>query len=440
MIKEKKFLFIIISLHVFIIILGLLSIIILSGKDYNNILLMDDGYYYFANRFITGGSLFHNPIGPGLPLIYSAIFAFPRFLHPFIRLLISLSFSIGTLIILWHITKDYISGTQFFWGSLLVIFNPIYNHWILKSSPEIDLAFFLGLLILLLLKYYKTGAVKYFIYSIFVFFLSIFLKPIFLLIPFLLLLSTIFTKSKKIFVVSIMFILFSFGGYTIFYKITYKTDAQYVGNIKKRVLPYGSTELIWAAFLTDYIIKTRRLHKGTIVKYKTNPYTKKSDIYNFGGYFYDVYNKTARIWVENFFKKYPDSSVLFMNFYFIYNKPLLVLQKLVVSPILFFSLTSRPAETCIMLTVSFFSLLFSILGIRTRLKIAKLKNEIILICFIIIGFSSLYFISHSIGRYSLPILPYLYVWGGIPISKFRVNKFFALNNRFSRHCSKNQQL
>lgn len=410
MIKKNKILITLILLHVFIIIVGVLSIIILPGWDYNDILLRDDGYYDIAKGFVNGGSLLHRSVGPVLPLIFSVIHIFPPFLHPFIRLLIALSFSIGTIIILYNITKDYITEKQFFWGSLFFIFNPIYNHFILKSTPEIYLAFCLGLFIFLLLKYYKTGTIKYLMYSMFIFILSVLLKPVFLLIPFLLLFSTIFTKSKKVLFTSIIFIFLSISGYLLFDKIT---DVKYENNIEKTLKnPYDVARLfITDTFWTDYVIKTKRFHNGNIKRYQPNSHKKN---YNFGGSIDEM--KTATKWMKNFFNKYPNRNSLFMILYFIYDKPFLVLQKLLVSPILFFSMSSRPVETCIMLIVSGFSIFFSILGIRTIMKNSKIKKEILLIISTIIGFSSIFFISISYVRYSLPILPFLYVWSGIPIS------------------------
>ncbi|MCK4763587.1 MAG: glycosyltransferase family 39 protein [Candidatus Aminicenantes bacterium] len=421
--KYKNSLYRLLFLHS-LIILGLLTVIVISGLDYRDLLLRDDGYYRCARQFVQGGSLMHRQFGPLLPLLYSPLFIFPTFLHPFLRVFLALSFSLGTLALLMHIVKDYITGKQFFRGGLFIILNPLYNHWILRSSPEIYLTFLLGLLIFFLVKYSRSGSFRYFLYAAGVFVTGIFVKPAFLLIPFALLLFAILTKSKKMAVAALVFTCTGIGGYALFNRVTAaRTNFPGPGQtasppasrgLKQTYSIYGGDLFIWNTFLTDYLIKTGQFHKGTLTSYKPRP---GAGIYSSGGYFYEIRNKTARPWIENYFRRRPGGNYLCMNLYFIYDRPLLVLQKLAVSPLLFFSLSGRTAESVLMLFVTLFSLFFALPGIGRALKKPGTKKDILLIVFIIAGFSSLYLTTHAIGRYSVPILPYLYIWAGVTLSK-----------------------
>lgn len=403
--KENKYIIALSLVHIFIMLIMLFAVMF-SGRDYIKLLLYGENYYNPAKSFVNGSTLLHKTRGPILPLIYSILFFFPQSMHPFLRLLISSTFSFGVIIILFKITKDYISEKQFFIGSLIFILNPGYNHWTFKSAPEIYLGFFLGLFILTFIKYYKSGARKYLIYSILIFILSIFLKPTFLFIPFLLLLTSIFIiKSKRIFIISLVLIILSLGGYITFDRITEPKYDPRIDNAGSWICGknYGKTYLIMNSFWVDYVIKTKRF--GAL-------YKEWMEIY-------DGWLKNFDKWMKTFYKKYPNSNYLFMNLYFIYDKPLLFLQKLLVNPLFYFSMSGRPLETFIKLLVNIISLILSISGLKTILKNSKTKNEIILIVSIIAGYAMLHFITHATDRLSLPILPYLYVWGGISCLKFK---------------------
>ena len=88
MISIKRYISVLIFLH----LLALLCLLVISAKfgtsvrtvekNVSTILLTDDGYYRFAGKFAEGGSLLHNNRGPGLPLIYSLIYFFPKQCHP----------------------------------------------------------------------------------------------------------------------------------------------------------------------------------------------------------------------------------------------------------------------------------------------------------------------------------------------------------------------
>lgn len=414
----------IILIHM-LIILSILLYLVLSGKDYQYLLLIDDGYYDLGKAFTNGEQISNRFLGPVLPLIYSVLFIFPYSLHPFLRLMISFIFSIGVIIILYQISKKYISEKQFFWGSLLFILNPIYNHWIVKSVPEIFLAFFLGVFIFTFVNYYITKQIKFIIIALFIFSMSVYLKPSFLVIPFVLIIISLFLKSKRIIIASLLLIILSTSNYIVFNKFTsYKYDNE-IAKSDRRI--YGVGSLIYDSFWTDYVLKTKQFHKGTIKKY--NAPKGKNNKYPFGGSIDDIENQTSKKWIKNFFSKYPNSNYLFMNLYFVYSKPLLVLQKILLSPLFYFSMSPTLKETLLSLIISFFSIFLSFLGLKTILKNSRVKYEILLILSIIFGYILLHLLTHAYSRYSLPVLPYLYIWGGIAILRIKEKVFPKLQNK-----------
>jgi hypothetical protein len=411
-ITKNKYIIIPILINI-LILLGLLAVVIISGADYHKILLMGDSYYDIAKDFFHGDTLLHKFRGPILPLIYSILLVFPQSIHPFVRLFISMIFSAGTIIILFNITKNYISEKEFLFGCLVFVFNPIYIHWMFRPFPEIYLAFFLGLFILNIVNYYRTDKISFLIYALIAFAISFFIKPVFLFIPILLLLSAVLIKSKKIMAVSLLLLILGIFAYKVQDKITKIEYDSNISHFEKKYEYIHKTLLISESYWVDYVLQTRQFFKPTIQKYKVDYKDGKS------------LNEYVGDWRENYYQKYPDGNLLFMNLYFIYKEPLLVLQKLLTSPLFFFSMSARPKETFIKLMFSIFSIFLAFLGLKTILKKSKHSKEIILIVSIIIGYISLHMATHAMNRYSLPISPFLYIWGGVPILKFR-NRLFGL--------------
>ncbi len=395
------------AFHLFLILILLLTII-LKGIDYQELILRDDGYYNISKDFVNGHSLFHKFRGPVLPLIFSVLFLFPLKIQPFIRILITLIFSYGVLLILYNITKDYLSKKQFLIGGLIFIFNPVWIHWTFKSSPEIYLCFFLGLFIYFILQYYKTTKIKYILFSLLVFFLSFFIKPVFLFIPIIMLFfSIIFVKSKKIIIISIIFAIAGIGSYIIQDNIT---KLKYDLNLSKVERTYEyvhKTFLVSDTFWTDYVIKTKQFHKGRFKKY-TIAYRNDLSLKAY-----------IEKWRKNFFDKFPNKGLIFMNLYFVYNEPLLVFQKFIASPFFYFAMSARTWETFLKLINSIILITLSIIGLKKIIKKSSIqvRKEILLILSIVIGYIVLHLLTHSMNRYSLPVLPYLYVWAGLLFGK-----------------------
>lgn len=410
---KNKTIFLLLVIHAIVILL-ILTGLILTGIDYKELILRDDGYYNIAKNFVHGdSSLFHKFREPLLPLIFSILFIFPDSLHPFIRLLITLIFSLGVIIITYKITKDYLKIKQFFWGSLLFILNPVYIHWTFKSAPEIYLCFLLGLFIYNILRYIKTKKIGYILCALLSFFLSFFIKPVFLFIPILMFIfGLIFIKSKKIIIVSIICLILGFVGYKTQDRITKINYGLNIPKIERKYDYVHKVFLISQSYWTDYVVKTKQLRFSFINKY-TIAYKDDKSL--------EEYTKG---WIDDFYKKYPDKGLIFMNLYFIYKEPLLVLQKLILSPFFYFSMSSRTYETFIKLFVSIVSLILSIIGIKKIFNVIKWqgRKEILLILSIVLGYIILHLVSGCHNRYSLPVLPYLYVWGGVTFLRFKSKK------------------
>jgi len=399
---RHKYIIMLILIHS-LIILTMLVAAVRSGVDYRELLLVDDGYYDIAEDFIKGETLLHKFRGPVIPLIFSILFVFPKSAHPFIRLLISLIFSVGTIIVLFEIVRRYLSERAFFLGSTIFLLNPVYNHWVLKSSPEIYLAFFLGLFILNIVDYFETSKVRHLLYACLIFSISFFVKPVFLFIPIFLLLGAALIKSRRFVIVSLLLLILgicAYGGQDRFTQVKYDPS---VSRLERKYDYIHKVLLIADTFWVDYVLRTKQFYKPTIQDYSI-PYRDGKSL-----------NEYGTDWVRIFYQRYPGGSLLFMNLYFVYREPTLVLQKLLVSPLFFFAMSARAEETFVKLVFSIISIVLSIIGLRVVCKRSRHKNEIKLIISIVVGFIVLHFVTHSINRYSLPILPYLYVWGGVPL-------------------------
>jgi hypothetical protein len=413
---KNRYVIIALLIHV-VIMFGLFIGLIATGQDYPRIMLRGDSYYEIAQQFANGDTLMHKFRGPILPLIFSVLFVFPQSVQPLIRLLISLGFSIGTILLLFYITKNFLSDKEFLYGSLIFILNPVYIHWIIKPYPEICLAFLLGLFIFYITKYLNTHRTKYVLCAVLVFTISFFIKPVFIFIPVLLFIAAIFIKSKKIGATTIILIFSGIIAYVAednFTEIKYKQD---VNKCDRKYEYINQTLLIFNTYWVDYVVRTKQFYKPTIHQYRIAYREGKS----LDDYTYD--------WIKKFYQKYPEGNLIFMNLYFIYSEPLLVLQKLLMSPLFYFAMSARQIETYAKLVFSIFSVVLAIIGLKALFKNSKNKNGMILIISIIIGYISLHLATHAVNRYSVPILPYLYIWGGIPLSKFK-KKLLRLGSKY----------
>lgn len=401
--SKHKYLFALIIIHVFVI-LGLLLYFVISNSPYQIFMLRGDSYYEIAEKYVQGSSMWHQFRGPIVPAIYTILFIFPHGVRPFIRLLISLIFSIWVILMLHRITRDYISDKQFFVGALIFVCNPVYNHWMFRPYPEIFLAFFLGLLILFAVKYFRTNKIYYLIYSSIVMFLSFFIKPVFLFVPVFLLLASMLIRSRKLAAFSVVLVIIAISGFITQDVLTRKRYDASLSKFERKLDYQHKALLITTSYWTDYVLKTKQFYKPTLKEY-TIDYKDGMSLQEYKNH-----------WIKAYFHKYPNSGLVFMNLYFIYSEPWLVFQKLLMSPLFFFAMSARTLETFVNLAFSIFSVILSVMGLKTLLRNLEYKKEIIIIISIVVGYISLHLVTHAMNRYSFPILPYLYIWGSIPLS------------------------
>lgn len=399
---NNKYVIIPILIHI-VIILGLFVVIAISGGNYRDMLLVDDGYYNIARNFVHGDTLLHKFRGPVQPFVISILFIFPESLHPFVRLLVSLFISVGVIVTVYYITRNYISKKQFLIGSLVFLLNPVYIHWTFRGAPELLLALFLGLFILCIINLFRTNKSIYLFFSALILFASFFVKPVFLFIPFFLILASLIMKSRKFVFVSLLFVIIGLIGYVAQDQITKKP---YLSNQSEYAKTHDYKHKIFLindSFWTDYVLKTKQFYKPTVNAYDEE-YKNGKPI----GEYIDI-------WIRNFYQEFPNSNLIHMNLYFVYTEPLLVAQKLLVSPLFYFSMSARQLETFVKLLFSLVSIILAVLGLRAVTREPEHKSEIILIISIIVGFIALHLVTHAMNRYSLPVLPYLYIWAGIPL-------------------------
>lgn len=401
---RNRYLTVLILIHI-LVVFGITMYVVMSRMDYHGVLLVGDNYYDIAKEFVRGDTLLHKFRGPVLPLLFSILFVFPESMHPFVRLLISVIFSVGTIILVFSIAREYMSEKACFLGSLIFILNPVYVHWTVRPYPEIFIAFFLAFFISNIINYFRTNKVSFLVHAILAFFVSFFIKPVFLFIPMSLLVAAIVIKSRKAIIISLLLVVVAIFAYHAQDKFT---EIRYDSNVSRfeRTYTYVHKALLIAdSYWVDYVLRTRQFFKPTLRPY-TIPYRDNKSLDEYGS-----------DWVKTYFQKYPKGNLVFMNLYFICDKPILVLQKLLISPLFFFSMSARTSETFVKLFFSIVSVVLAAFGLRVVLRTADNRKEIILIGAIVAGYILLHLVTHAINRYSLPILPFLYIWGGVPVVK-----------------------
>ena len=410
--KTKKHIILLIVIHV-IIILSLLLISTKYGtsvksvnKDAKTLLLKDDGYYRIAGEFAKGGSLLHNRIGPGMPLIYSPIYLFPESFHPYVRLCLAILFNIGTIILLWFISKNFLSIKEYFVGSLFLLLNPIFIHWTFKSAPDIYMAFFVALFVYFLLKSYDNKKdYKNFPFASIILIFSIFIRPSVLLIPPILIIIGLFIRSKKLLIQSFLLLLLCFIGFSLNRKISNQTGQ----NMTTEPVDYttGIGSFINNTYLLDQIVNTKKITKG--IRHNNND----SSLLN--------WSYRSIEWQNNFIENNPNAGSIDVLFEFIKENPKLVIRKIYLNPIFIFTLAARQIEFYIYLIFTTVTLFFVCLGIYY----IKKDEKFWILMGVIFGYLLLFIIVHAYSRYSVGILPLISMFAGYGF--FKVNKMIKIN-------------
>jgi hypothetical protein len=408
-ISRKKAVIISFTIHTLVMIIILLTLVVFN-VDYSWHLLKDDGYYSTAGRYIQGDfSPYGNVIGPGLPAIYMVIYLFPEILHPFIRLLISQMFIFIILYTLSKITVNKLSNKQYLLGSLLIVLNPIFIHYTFRSIPDTYLAGLLGIFILAYLRFYERNRIISLMVATISLSIGIFIRPSFILIPFVILLYSLIYK-RNIISIATSTILILVALLSLFLNNVYIEKGKALNRYESvedsvSIRDVNRYDVVILNFiLTETIINTGRFHKGTVDNY--------GDTVSGGGVDY-LYERVDKF-INEYYDNYPEGSAIGMVLYYAKENPLVTIMKIILSPIFFFSLSSREIMSYSYLLISIVYLLFAIRGSKAIIiREIKNKNHIMIILYIIFGYILLHIITHGYSRYSIAVLPYLYIWVGV---------------------------
>ena len=391
MTTRNKYIAILISAHV-LIMLALLVIVILLGVDFHKLLLRDDGYYDTAGLLVKGqppNSLY----GLGYPCLLTVLYLFPVFMHPFLRLLISVLFTCGAIVIVFKIFEKYFTHKEIFWGGLVLVLNPLYLHWMFRSRVEAPLVLLLGLIIFYSQRYLHERRFFDLLFALAFMAISIFTKPVFMLIPFFLACLSLILRSNRVLILSITLAVVSV--------VAFVGTKKLVDNRQKDVDYYQVPSIVGSAFYVDAIVRNRDFktqymyienEQGDTIR---NPRLTPGDD-----------------WMMNYEKKYGNRNPIMMSLRFATEKPGMVIQQLIVNPFLAFSLSSTESETFLHLVVNLCLMILAILNIA---KIRCKSRVLYVHLAIVFSLYALLVLIHSRGPYFLPIIPYLFVFTGRPL-------------------------
>lgn len=412
-----------ILLNIFVIV-GIVGAAKIMGGDLESLLFKDDGYLSNSKILFSGNSIFPTVLGSGLSYIYYPIFYFPDSIQPYLRLFISIIFSSGIIVIINSVFRKYFKKEEIFIGSLFFIINPIYIQWTIKSCPEIFLGFFLSLFIYFFIRIIKSYSTFDFILLSLVLYLSFFIKPVFLFIPPSLILIYILLKQKRLILLSTILMIIAIFGFYSYKLLTPKIDQNDRLKASWNVR-YGQSQLITNTLWINWVVKTRQFYKPSDDK----PYKIPSDLKNYFPqkqlWLYENVNPSAQLedaggkYIAVYYNNHKDGNIIGLNLKFISEYPLMFLQKIILSPLFFISMAGSGVFVKL-----FYNLFFLSLGLigMVQFKNSKYKIDMLTIAAVILGYSSLYILTHSIDRYSLPILPWVIIWSGVPLMHI-YNKF-----------------
>jgi len=410
----KNKLCLLLAIH-YLVIGGVVLAAYLYNYNMKSLLLLDDGYYNLAGKLFYGDSILHNRLSIGMPVLFSSLYFFPETLQPFIRLIITLLFSTGIIVLTYKIAENYLSGESLFAGSLIFILNPVFVHWTVRSFPDIYIAFFLTLFTFAILKLPEGFSSKYFLIAVISFVTGVFFKPSMLIIPFALLVYFIFRKNKRMTLIAVILCFISAGSFGLYNKMT---KPIYTGEKEVEVSAYyGELQLISSSLWINWVTKTNQYFKPTKTPYEIPGNIDEIFPPNEKWLYKNIHPQrqiydAAERYAINYFARNPGGNVVTLNFSFILEYPDLVFKKLVLSPFFFLGMSANPFEGLVKLVYSLFFILLGLWGIK---KMYSEKNKISFdtILVIILGYSLLFILTHSMNRYSMPIIPLATVWGGV---------------------------
>jgi hypothetical protein len=399
-------------LYSFFILAFFIFYVFVLGKD-SSFFLGDDGYYTKGKMFFNGGSLLGQYTPPLFSLLLSVLNFFPVEFHSFLRIIITLFFVNFNIFIAKLIFQNVLSHRIFSLGLFLALFNPLFIHWTIKSTPEVYVTFFIGLLILFLIKYSQTKQIKYIFIYCMILFLATNFKPVFLFIPLTFLSFAIIKWNRKLIVLSA-------GGliYLIVIQLLTLSYSKPEGDTKRE---YGRADLIASNFLVETMIETGKFEFGSNTGLMINS-PNESNLW--------LILKKYSEWEKIYITQNPNSSLLKTFVDFSIENPTKVIITRLVAPILFISLSSSTAESLSNLFINLFIVFCSIYGIKEVFK--KEPNVLLCVLLTLAGYFLTFFISFSYARYSVPVLFYLsflaspkiyYLYNSYLKSKFSINPF-----------------
>ena len=392
--SRTRYIIALILIHT-LVMLGILTVVIILGVDYHELLLLDDGYYAMAGDIVKG-KLNSDFYGFGYSCVLTWLFMFPQPFHPFLRLLTSILFTCGTILLVYRIFSNYFKNNEIFWGVLISISNPLYVHWMFKSRVEAPLVFLLGLVILFSQNYLRERKYHHLLFASLFLAISVATKPVLMLIPYSLLIVSLLLKSKRIFILAIVFAVVSIGAF-------WGTKRLIKGSTSGREY-YKVYSIVNSAFYVDAIIRYR--------DFKTQ-YLHVEDEY--GNMIRNPHYVNGDKWVKEYEERYKSLSPVLMSLRFIYEKPGLVLQLLFANTFLVFSLSSSEFETLMHFVVNCTIIIFAIYGM---VKVKNKSGAFFIHLAILLAIYALLVLIHSRGPYFTPIIPYLFAFAGRPLNNF----------------------
>jgi hypothetical protein len=393
----------------FLIVFYFIYIFILHKNP--DFFLTDDGYYTYGKLMFEGKiSFLYQSRGPGLYLLFAVFNFFPEYLHPFMRILLTISVVYGNIYFASKIFKKILNKEQFFWGLLIAVFNPLNIHFTIKNTPEVYLTFIMGFIVFFYLKYTETSKSKFIILLTAGILIGMAFKPVFFLIPIFMLFQNIFIlKRKKYYIAISVLIVISISSYFLFQTYTREKEADRNS--------YGFKDILSRVYLYDAMAKTGEINLGTSEELQKTR-TEKSNYY----LCFDYYEK----WLKEYNKDHIVNSEATIAIDFTKDNFMKSVLLRVTSPVLFFSLTSNTFETILYFFLYGGLIVLSISCIKKVYR--NFRVEISGIVSILLGYAFVFFLTLSYARYSIPLIFFLLMFTGIFFEKYFSRIFLKREN------------
>lgn len=378
-------------------------------KVNNDLFIQDDGYSYIAQKFFNGNvSLAGNVLGPVLPLIFSVIYFFPDFLVPVARLIITQLFTLGNLFFAFLIFSKLFAkygsniNKYLFYGLLLFVANPMYLYFTLKSTPEIYIIFFLLGTIYYTYLLIENNKLQYLFLCIFLYGISIFLKPVLILIPLILLIFYLFKKRIKVSLLLLIIVFMNMVFFLSFIKFAEsKSEEKYndYSNVDYAYIIY--------TYLVKNIVQTGNISTGT------------RDI---GNGIEEKNHAISRLKLNEFLEANKNNNFFERNIGFIKDEPFWFVIARLLSPIFFFSLYSSTKTTIVFFLLNMIIIAPGFNAIRNIYKNIEDKLILNIVVLSMAGYFLLFFLTYSYVRYSVPIISIVSVFSTFYMYNIYLNK------------------